>query len=106
MKHRKASRAGLFTTEAYRAVRERLAANARRLREARGWTQEEAAERCGELHPTLYRSVEAGRPNATVLTISRLCQGFGVDVAEFFLPAPPLEKRPRGRPKAAKPEGE
>lgn len=83
---------------------ERIAANARRLREARGWTQEEAAERCTELHPTLYRSIEAGRPNVTAATLARLCEGFAVDVSELFVPAPPLVKRPRGRPKVPKPD--
>lgn len=83
---------------------ERIAANLRRLRDARGWTQDEAVQYCGDLDLTLYRSVESGRSNITAATLSRLCQGFAVDVAEFFVPAPPLEKRPRGRPKVPKPD--
>lgn len=83
---------------AYRVVVERVAANVRRLREAQGWTQEEAAHQCGELDATLYRVVEAARSNVTASTVARLCEGFGVDVSELYAPAPPLVKRKRGRP--------
>lgn len=98
MKQRAPARVQLVKTPGYQSVVERVAANVRRLREARGWTQEEAAHQCAGLHATLYRTVEAGRTNVTASTIARLCDGFGVDVMELFLPAPPLEKRKRGRP--------
>lgn len=98
MKPRAPTRASLFETEGYRAVVERVAANVRRLRETRGWTQEEAAHRCAGLDATLYRVIEAARTNVTAATVSRLCQGFEVDVVELFVPAAPLIKRRRGRP--------
>lgn len=100
MKQRPESRAPLFG-EGYRAVVERVAANVRKLREARGWTQEEAAFQCKELDPTVFRVVEAARTNITVATLARLAEGFGVDVRDLFDPAPPFVKRKRGRPKKA-----
>lgn len=106
MKQRAPDRARLFETEGYRAVVERVAANVRRLREARGWTQEEAAHRCAELDATLYRVIEAARTNITAATVSRLCEGFEVDVVELFVPAAPLAKRRRGRPPKSRPATE
>ncbi len=88
----------LRKTPGYQSVVDRVAANVRRLREVKGWTQEEAAHQCSGLHATLYRTVEAGRTNVTAATLARLSEGFGVDVVELFVPAPPLEKRKRGRP--------
>lgn len=98
MKQRPEKRAPHFGP-AYRVVVERVAANVRRLREARGWTQEEAAHQCGELDATLYRVVEAARSNITASTVARICEGFDVDVSELYAPAPPLVKRGRGRPR-------
>jgi transcriptional regulator with XRE-family HTH domain len=106
VKERAPSRAELFETEGYRVVVERIAANVRRLRDDRGWTQEHAADACDGLDTTVYRAIEAGRSNVTANTLSRLCEGFAVDVAELFAPAPPLVKRPRGRPKVTKPAAE
>ncbi len=97
VKKRADSRVQLYG-EGYRAVVERVASNVRRLREARGWTQEEAAFRCAELDPTVFRVVEAARSNITAVTLARLAAGFGVDVRDLFDPAPPLVKRKRGRP--------
>jgi transcriptional regulator with XRE-family HTH domain len=88
----------LRKTPGYQSVVDRVAANVRRLREVKGWTQEEAAHQCSGLHATLYRTVEAGRTNVTAATLARLSEGFGVDVVELFVPAPPLVKRRRGRP--------
>lgn len=98
MKQRAASRAELFG-DTYRAVVERIAANVRRLRDLRGWTQEEAAHQCNDLDLTLWRMVESGRTNITAATLARLVDGFAVDVGELFAPAPPLEKRRPGRPR-------
>ena len=97
MKPRAQSRVKHFG-ETYRAVAERVAANVRRLRDDRGWTQEECAHRCRELDLTLLRAIEAGHANLTLATLARLSDGFGIDVREFFEAAPPLIKRPRGRP--------
>lgn len=85
------------------AVVDRVAVNVRRLREAKGWNQEEAASRC-RIHATLFRTVEGGRTNLTVATAAHLAWGLEVDVAELFVPAPPIVRRGRGRPPRKPPE--
>lgn len=101
MNRRPTDRVQLQKTPGYEEIVERVAANVRRLRETRGWTQEDAAHRCAGLHVTLYRMVEGGRANITATTLARLCAGFEVDVKELFVPAPPLVRRKRGRPSKA-----
>lgn len=103
MKPRAAKRVQLFG-ENYRAVVERIGANVRKLREARGWTQEECAYRCQDLGPALLRTIEAGRTNVTAATLVRLSDGLGVDIAELFVPATPIVKRNRGRPPSPRAE--
>jgi transcriptional regulator with XRE-family HTH domain len=66
-----------------RSLRARLAASARRLRSARGWTQEEAAE-AASLNPRHYQKIEEGSVNLTLNTLERLSAAFGVDVRELF----------------------
>lgn len=66
-----------------RSLRARLARAARRLRSARSWTQEQAAE-AARLNPRHYQKVEEGTVNVTVNTLERLCAAFGVDVGELF----------------------
>ena len=82
----------------YQALLDRVASNLRRLRAERGWTQEEAADRCDEMSPFVYRQVEGALTNLTARTLARLARGFGVDVALLVAPAPaPTPRRP-GRP--------
>lgn len=90
----------LYTRPTYKDLLARLAANTRRLREAQGWTQAEAAERC-DMAVYVLQTVESGRANFTGTVIARLCEGFAVDVRELFEPAAPLAKRNRGRPRRA-----
>lgn len=68
-----------------RSLRARLARATKRLRAARGWTQEEAAE-AANLNLRHYQKVERGSVNATLDTIERLCQAFAVDVVALFEP--------------------
>lgn len=96
MRPRAQARAPLFGAT-YRVIVERVAVNVRRLRESRGWTQEEAAFRCADLDLTVLRMVESGRTNITAATVARICDGFEVDVRDLYEPAPPLERK-RGRP--------
>jgi len=63
----------------------RLGRSAKRLRSARRWTQEQAAE-AARLNPRHYQKIEEGSVNLTLSTIERLCQAFGVDVLELFAP--------------------
>ena len=69
----------------------------RRLRDARGWTQEEAADRCG-MHTFGYRVFENAQSNLTLASLARLACGLGVDAVELLQPAPVPDSRPRGRP--------
>lgn len=99
MRRRSPERIELFETATCQRLVSDFAVNVRRVREARGWTQEEAAYRSRELDPAMLRTIEAGDANLTITTIARLCDGLEVGVAELFAPAPPLQKRPPGRPR-------
>jgi transcriptional regulator with XRE-family HTH domain len=48
----------------------RLGENLRKAREARGWSQEEMAARCG-VHRTYVGGVERAEYNVTILTLRR-----------------------------------
>ncbi len=83
MRRRRPERERLYRSREYRELSARLAAHVRRLRAARGWTQEAAAERC-EITPRMLQALEAGDSNATLVTLARLARGFAVDAAEFL----------------------
>ena len=50
-----------------------VAANVRRLRLARGWSQEVFADRCG-LHRTYIGAIERSEGNITLRTLARLAE--------------------------------
>ncbi|MBC7502927.1 MAG: helix-turn-helix transcriptional regulator [Herminiimonas sp.] len=54
-------------------VRQRLAANLRRLRHEQGWSQEEFAERVG-IHRTYVSDLERGARNPTIAVVERLAK--------------------------------
>jgi len=56
----------------------RLARNFRRLRQERGLSQEEAAEKCG-LHRTYVGAIERGERNITLNTLEEIASAFRVD---------------------------
>jgi transcriptional regulator with XRE-family HTH domain len=56
---------------------QRLAANVRRLRLERGWSQEELADQSG-LHRTYVSQIERGRKNATITVVEKLAVALGV----------------------------
>jgi transcriptional regulator with XRE-family HTH domain len=60
-------------------IRARLGTNVRRLREAKGWSQEDYADRAG-IHRTYVSDIERGRRNPTITVVEKL--------------AGPLEVRP------------
>ncbi len=100
MRPRNEARTAHYQSAAYRELIARIGANVRRLREAKRWTQEEAAFRCDDMAAPLLRRIELGATNVTAVTIARIAEGFGVDAAELLSPiAEPLARRPRGRPK-------
>lgn len=83
----------------YQDLLDRLSASVRGLREARGWTQKEAAQRCLSLAMPVYASIERAENNVTAVTLMRLAVGFEVDVQSLLSPASkPTERKP-GRPR-------
>ena len=99
MRRRNTDREALYASPAYRALLGRIGANVRRLREAKGWTQEECADRCGAMSAPLLRRIELASTNITALTLARLAEGLGVDAAELLAPGTPHTKRRPGRPR-------
>ena len=76
----------------YKDLQQRLAANVRRIRTERGWTQEDAAHAC-DMPLRLYQGVEGGTANTTLVTIARLVEGLEVDALDLL--APPETKKKR-----------
>ncbi|HLO65327.1 MAG TPA: helix-turn-helix transcriptional regulator [Azonexus sp.] len=66
-------------------ARQTLAANLRRLRSTRGWSQEELAFEC-ELHRTFIAHVERSGRNISLDNLERLAKAFQVPVFELLLP--------------------
>ena len=59
----------------------RLGANLRRVREGKGWSQEELAYRC-EVHRTYVGSVERGEYNVTILTLRKFTKALGISLRD------------------------
>jgi len=87
-------RDALFETDEYRSVQERIRANVKRIREERGWTQQEAAERCERMSYQHFSQVESGKTNLTLVTLCRVARGLGVDIVDLVVP---MRTRLRGR---------
>ena len=64
-------------------VRQRLAANLRRLRHERGWSQEEFAERAG-IHRTYVSDLERGARNPTITIIEKLAKPLKVKTGSLL----------------------
>ncbi|MDO9019843.1 MAG: helix-turn-helix transcriptional regulator [Deltaproteobacteria bacterium] len=98
MRRKPTTRDPLYRSREYLDLVGRVATNVRQLRQTRGWTQEEAATRCGQLSVYVLRQIESAQTNVTAVTLARLSAGFGVDVADFLAPAPTPTRRAPGRP--------
>jgi transcriptional regulator with XRE-family HTH domain len=59
-------------------IRTRLGRNVRRLREEKGWSQEDYADRAG-IHRTYVSDIERGRRNPTVTVVEKLANALDVD---------------------------
>lgn len=76
-----------------------IAANVRRIREAQGLTQEQAAEAC-EVSAIYFRQLELGTArNPSLKTLVRVAEGLSTPVAELLKERPRPLKRNPGRPK-------
>lgn len=61
----------------------RLGERIRELRKARGWSQEELAERC-ELHPIYVGYIERAERAVNVVVLFQLAAALGVEPAALF----------------------
>ena len=66
-------------------IRTRFGARVRQLRNGRGWSQEELADRAG-LHRTYVGSIERGEQNLSLVNIEKLAATLGVSLGELFAP--------------------
>jgi DNA-binding XRE family transcriptional regulator len=84
-------------------IRQRLGERVRRLRRAKGLSQEAFAERC-ELHRTYVGAIERGERNVAIDNLVRIAAALGLRLSELLdIPAAPGEAgapdRPRRHPK-------
>jgi transcriptional regulator with XRE-family HTH domain len=64
-------------------IRIRFGRAIRRIREAQGINQEEAAERCG-LHRTYYSGIELGVRNVSLVNIEKVSKGLRTSLPDSF----------------------
>ena len=57
----------------------------RQLREARGWSQEDLAEKA-DMHRTYVSGIERGTRNPTLTVLARIAGGFGMTFDELLQP--------------------
>jgi transcriptional regulator with XRE-family HTH domain len=101
MRRQRAERADQYRSRTYRLLLGSLAANVRALRKMNGWTQEDAAEKCGMAVP-VYQRIEAAGVNLTFTTLARLCNGFQVEAQRLVRLRKAPTRQPPGRPKTLK----
>lgn len=58
-------------------IRVRLGLNLRKLRDEKGWSQEDFADRAG-IHRTYVSDIERGRRNPTITVLEKLAKPLGV----------------------------
>ncbi|QGN54176.1 helix-turn-helix domain-containing protein [Novosphingobium sp. Gsoil 351] len=64
-------------------IRQRLGRNVRRLREEKGWSQEDYADRAG-IHRTYVSDIERGKRNPTVTVVEKLAGPLGVSAGRLL----------------------
>lgn len=64
-------------------IRARLSLNMRRLRQSKGWSQEEFAHQAG-LHRTYISDLERGARNPTITVVDKLAVALGVPVGALL----------------------
>ena len=68
-------------------IRVRLGRNLRRLREAKGWSQEAFADEAG-IHRTYVSDIERGGRNPTITIVEKLARPFGVSAGSLLEDVP------------------
>ena len=64
-------------------IQARLGLNVRRLREAKGWSQEDYADRAG-IHRTYVSDIERGRRNPTITVVEKLASPFAIPPGDLL----------------------
>ncbi|WP_424831370.1 helix-turn-helix domain-containing protein [Ruegeria sp.] len=64
-------------------VQNRLAKNMRRLRQMKGWSQEEFAHRA-DIHRTYISDLERSARNPTITVVDKLAAALGVSLGELL----------------------
>ena len=64
-------------------IRQRLGRNVRRLREEKGWSQEDFAYRAG-IHRTYVSDNERGQRNPTITVVEKLAKPFDVSSGKLL----------------------
>jgi len=64
-------------------IRVRLGQNVRRLREAKGWSQEDYADRAG-IHRTYVSDIERGKRNPTITVVEKLAEPLEVTAGSLL----------------------
>lgn len=64
-------------------IRKRLGRNLRRLREAKGWSQEAFAHEAG-IHRTYVSDIERGARNPTITVVEKLAKPLGIRTGELL----------------------
>lgn len=77
------------------AVSKALAANVRRLRKERGWSQTDLAAET-RVEQAAISLIENGRANPTLLMLESIAKALGVAFMELFAAAP-RQRRPKDR---------
>jgi transcriptional regulator with XRE-family HTH domain len=77
------------------AVSKALAANVRRLRKERGWTQDDLAAET-KVEQAAISLIENGRANPTLLMLESIARALDVAFIELFA-ASARQRRPKGR---------
>jgi len=64
-------------------IRKRLGQNVKRLREAKGWSQEDYADRAG-IHRTYVSDIERGARNPTITVVEKLAMPFEIPAGQLL----------------------
>jgi len=64
-------------------IKSKFGAKVRNLRQAKGFSQESFADRCG-LHRTYIGAIERGERNVSLENIQKIARALGVSIASLF----------------------